>query len=122
MLNLEQQQKGSQFKIEDPARYSGKPIKPDFLRIMAMSIMAGLGFGVLATLLMDYFDSSFRDPEVLKPSLGVPLLITIPYIETVGEQKRNSIQRIFVGTTFLLAVGLIITLFAFAWTRGLIII
>ncbi len=39
MLNLEERQKGSQFKIEDPARNSGKPIEPDFLRIMGMSIL-----------------------------------------------------------------------------------
>ncbi len=122
MLSLEQQQKGSQFKIEDPARSSGRPIKPDFLKIMGMSLMVALGFSVVVTFMLDYFDNSFRDPEILKPTLGIPLLITIPYIETTAEQKKAKKQSFAVGGMFLLASGLVVTLFAFAWIRGLIII
>lgn len=122
MLSLEQQQKGSQFKIEDSARSSGKPIKPDFLKIMAMTIMAALGFGIAATFVLDYFDASFRDPETLNPTLGIPLLVTIPYIDTRAELKRNSVNRVFVGSVFLLSGGIVVTLFVSAWLRGLIIL
>ena len=122
MLSLEQQQRGSQFKIEDSARSSGKPIKPDFLKIMAMTVMAGLGFGIAATLVLDFFDASFRDPETLKPTLGIPLLITIPYIDTRAELKRKSVNAVFVGSVFLLGGGVIVTLFVLAWLRGLIIV
>ena len=122
MLSIEQQQRGSQFKIEDSARSSGKPIKPDFLKIMAMTVLAAFGFGIAATFVLDYFDASFRDPETLKPTLGVPLLVTIPYIETRAEQKRNSVQGVFVGSVFLLGGGVVVTMFVLAWMRGLIVL
>ncbi|MGB3209906.1 MAG: hypothetical protein WBB19_04285 [Desulforhopalus sp.] len=122
MLNLEVRQRGSQFKIEDPARYSGKPIKPNFIRIMGMSVMAGLGLGLAIVLVLDFFDPSFRDPETLEPVLGVPLLITIPYIETAAEHKKENWRQILSVSLVLLVGGLILTLFALVWSRGDIVL
>jgi hypothetical protein len=122
MVNLEERQKGSQFKIEDPARYPGKPIKPNFLIVMGMSIMVGLGFGVGGALALDTFDSSLRDPETLEPLLGIPLLITIPFIETKAEQKKRRWQSVFKLSWFLVGCVLIITLFVRAWDNGSILV
>ncbi len=122
MLNLEERQKGSQFKIEDSARNSGKPVKPDFLKIMGMSILRRAWTWSHGDSFLDFFDSSFRDPETLEPVLGVPLLITIPYIETKVEQKRNSWRMVLSMGALLLGVGLVVTLFAVAWQRGYIIL
>jgi polysaccharide chain length determinant protein (PEP-CTERM system associated) len=122
MVNLEERQKGSQFKIEDPARYPGKPIKPNFLIVMGMSIMVGLGFGVGGALALDTFDSSLRDPETLEPLLGIPLLITIPFIETKAEQKKRRWQSVFTLSWFLVGCVLIITLFVRAWDNGSILV
>jgi len=57
MLNLERMQKGSQFKIEDPARVSEKPIKPNFLVIIGMTALARLGAGMVITLAVDFLDT-----------------------------------------------------------------
>jgi len=122
MLNLEERQKGSQFKIEDPGRYPGKPIKPDFLKIMIMSVMVGLGLGVGGVLVLDVFDASFRDPETLEPSLGVPLLITIPYIETQAEVKKKKWVLIFKSILLLSGSGLVVALFVLVWVRGYIVL
>jgi polysaccharide chain length determinant protein (PEP-CTERM system associated) len=122
MVNLEERQKGSQFKIEDPATYPGKPVKPKFLMIMGMSILIGLGAGVGGAFALDIFDASFRDPETLEPFLGIPLLITIPYIETKAEQKKMRWQLIFTVGFLLLGSGLIIGLFGFAWVKGYIVV
>ncbi len=122
MLNLEEQQKGSQFKIEDPGRFPGKPIKPDFLKIMAMSVLAGLGLGIGGILLLDVFDASFRDPETLESSLGVPLLITIPYIETEAEVKRKKWVLAFKAILLTSGSGLVVALFALVWVRGYIVL
>jgi polysaccharide chain length determinant protein (PEP-CTERM system associated) len=122
MVNLEERQKGSQFKIEDPARYPGKPIKPNFLIIMGMSILAGLGLGVGGALVLDTFDSSLRDPETLEPLLGIPLLITIPFIETKAEQKKRRLQFVFTLSLFLAGGVLIVTLFIKAWDNGYILV
>lgn len=121
MLNLERRQKGSQFKIEDPARYPEKPIKPDFFLIMATSIMAGLGTGLAVTLAFDFFDTSFRDPETIESLLGVPLLTTVPYVATRSEkakQKRILVLKILV---LLMATVSIAILFLYVWKRGHIV-
>lgn len=122
MVNLEERQKGSQFKIEDPARYPGKPIKPDFVKIIAMSILAGLGLGLGGTLVLDVFDSSLRDPETLEPLLGIPLLITIPFIETKAEQKKRRWQSVFTVSLLLAGCVLVVTLFVRAWNNGYILV
>lgn len=122
MLNLEEKQKGSQFRIEDPARYSGKPIQPIFLKIMGKCIILGLGLGLMATLVLDFFDGSFRDPETLEPLLGVPLLITIPFVETKVEKKKRTQLLVLTTSMLLIGVGLIVALFVVVWMRGDILI
>lgn len=122
MLNLEERQKGSQFKIEDPGQFPGKPIKPNFLMIMGMSVMIGLGLGIGGVLVLDIFDASFRDPETLESSLGVPLLITIPYIETQAEVKKKKWVLVVKAILLLSGSGLVVVLFALVWIRGYIVL
>ncbi len=118
MLNLEERLKGSQFKIEDPGRYPGKPVKPNFLIIIGMSVMAGLGVGLGSVVALDIFDASFRDPETLEPLLGVPLLITIPHVETNVEQKKQKWLLLLTVSLLLLGSVLVISLFVHVWIRG----
>jgi hypothetical protein len=84
--------------------------------------MAGLGAGIGGALALDVFDASFRDPETLESLLGIPLLITIPYIETKAEQKKMRWQMVFTVCLLLLGSGLIVGLFGFAWVRGYIVV
>jgi polysaccharide chain length determinant protein (PEP-CTERM system associated) len=122
MLNLEERQKGSQFKIEDPGRFPGKPVKPDFLMIMGMSVLVGFGLGIGGVLVLDIFDASFRDPETLESSLGVPLLITIPYIETQAEVKKKKWLLLVKAILLLSGSGLVAAMFALVWVRGYIVL
>ncbi len=122
MLNLERKQKGSQFKIEDPARFPEKPIKPNFLVIVGGAALMGLGLGAGLTLVLDFFDTSFRDGDALEPFLGVPVISTIPYIDTSLEQKR--VKRKVVLSIILLGCGClaILALFFVVWRKGLIVL
>lgn len=122
MLNLERKQKGSQFRIEDPGRYPEKPIKPNFMIIMGAGLMLGLGGALGLTLAMDFFDSSFRDPETIEQALGIPLLTAIPYAETAQEKKQASKKRWLI--VVLLGIGflLVAALFFVVWRKGYIII
>ena len=94
MLNLERLQKGSQFKIEDPARMPEKPIKPDFNKIMATSVGGALivGFGIV--LLMNFLDGSFRDPEEIESFLHLPVASTVAYFETDREKRIQSVKTV----------------------------
>ncbi len=122
MLNLEKRQKGSQFKIVDSARYPEKPIKPDFAKIMGMAVAIGLGVGAGLILMLDFFDGTLKDPEVLEATLGVPLIATIPNIETATEQVKKKWRHYI--TIFMVVSGymLVIAVFVVVWRKGYIIV
>jgi len=122
MLNLEKRQKGSQFKVVDSARYPEKPIKPDFVKIMGLAVIIGLGVGAGLTLMLDFFDGTLKDPDVLEAALGVPLIATIPNIETVTEQGKKKWQHYFTIIMVVFGYVLIIASFAVVWSKGYIIL
>ncbi|MBU1567192.1 MAG: hypothetical protein KJ630_16395 [Proteobacteria bacterium] len=122
MLNLEKRQKGSQFKIEDPARHPEKPIKPKFATIMGIAVAIGVGAGLGLSLVLHFFDSTFRDPEALEPSLGIPLLTTVPHIAISPEEKRKK-WLLFSQVIIVLAMTIsVAALFAVVWLRGYIVL
>lgn len=122
MLNLERRQKGSQFKIEDPARYPAKPIKPDFLKIMAAAIGIGLALSCGMSFALDVLDTSFRDGGGLEEYLGVPLIATIPYIDTKKELKKRKWRSVLIICFLGCCTLLILALFYYVWKKGLIVL
>jgi len=122
MLYLEKKQKGSQFKIEDPARNPGKPIRPKFFPIIGAAALLSLGVSCGLTFLFDLFDTTFRDEELVASHLGLPLISTIPYIDTGKEVKRRKWYTVF-SVGFLGCCSLsILALFFYVWRKGLIVI
>lgn len=122
MLNMERRQKGSQFKVEDPARLPEKPIKPDFVKIMAMFVAGGLGAGVGLILVISFMDGSFRDPDEIESYLGVPVVSTIAFIQTPGEKRKEKFLGAGALVVVMSGVILVAGLFWYAWSRGKIII
>lgn len=122
MLNLERRQKGSQFKVEDPARFPEKPINPDFLKIMALCVAAGMGAGVGGILVIDFLDGSFREPDDVESYLGVPVISTIAHIKTDGEKRKTRIINIGSIVIVLIGTTMVLALFWYAWSRGKIVI
>ncbi len=122
MLNLEKRQKGSQFKIEDPARAPEKPIQPDFLKILGIAIAAGLGLGVGISFILDFFDGTVRDPELIESTLGITLLTTIPYLETEAEGKRRRLKAVLTTLILIVAACGVAALFAVVWMKGYVVL
>ena len=89
--NMEKKQKGERFRIIDPARLPKKPISPDLRKLFMMAVAAGLGIGAGLIFLMDFLDSSLKDPEKFEDDLGVPVLATIP---KVYHQKDTALKRL----------------------------
>ncbi len=120
-LNLERKQKGSQFKIEDPARMPEKPIKPDFLKIMGIALLVGCGLGAGLVFGLELLDTSFRDPAKLEETFNLEVICSVPHLPLKREIAR---QRIWttLGTAFFLACGVAIVLaIVFFWKHGRII-
>lgn len=121
-LHLEQKQKGSQFKIVDPARTPLKPINPDFVKIMAVFLLAGaaLGGGILAVL--EFLNNSFRDPVRLSQVFDLEVICSVPHLSLKKENVRTRMITI-AGVIFFLSwtIGLILAMF-YLKHRGLIVL
>lgn len=70
----------------------------------------------------DIFDGSFRDPEALESTLGIPLLTTVPHIATEAESKRGKWLILFQIVLLLSASIAVVTLFSVVWYRGYIVL
>ncbi|MEN8258472.1 MAG: GNVR domain-containing protein [Thermodesulfobacteriota bacterium] len=119
---LERRQKGSQFRIVDSAYLPEKPLKPDFLFTMLVAIASGLGGGVAVVLLVDFFDTSFKDANEVEEFLQVPVLCSIPMIITDQEKKRSQIFSWCSYTVFCIAFIGIGALMVNLWQKGVIIL
>lgn len=119
---LERKQKGSKFKIIDPARLPDKPYKPNFLKLFMATVVAGLGLGFAGTLLLDFMDTSFKDAGEIEKYVGVPVICAITYIAKGAEfqqEKRNHV----LGISLFSAYGLLLVAsMGYLWLKGYIII
>ncbi|TKB12077.1 Wzz/FepE/Etk N-terminal domain-containing protein [Desulforhopalus sp. IMCC35007] len=121
-LHLEQKQKGSQFKIVDPARTPLKPISPDFIKIMGVFLLAGaaLGGGIVAAL--EFLNNSFRDPVRLSQVFDLEVICSVPHLSLKKENVRTRIITT-AGVIFYLSwtVGLMLAIY-YLIQRGLIVL
>ncbi|MGI6657100.1 MAG: GumC family protein [Desulfobulbus sp.] len=105
--NLERNQKGSKFKIVDPARLPEKPFKPNFMRILAVAVALSLGLSVVFLLAMDYIDTSFKDADEVEDVVGVPVICAIPLLEKPEENRKDRLLlHASVAGLFVYAMGL----------------
>jgi polysaccharide chain length determinant protein (PEP-CTERM system associated) len=120
--SLEKHQKGSQFKIVDPAHFPEKPFKPDFKKIMLIAVGLGLGIGGGLALGLELLGTSFKDPAELEGYLGIPVVCAVPAIHTQAELKKRKIRRIFWGSLLFITVALIMAATVYFWKQGMIIL
>jgi polysaccharide chain length determinant protein (PEP-CTERM system associated) len=107
-VDMEKKQKAEQFRILDYARVPQRPVSPDMKRLLLLSVVAGLGIGFGLIFLLDFFDTSLKDPNELEPDLGVSVLATIPRIYRRGDKIWLSLNKVM--SVFSIAIAL--TLFA----------
>ena len=97
-LNMEKKQKGEQFRIIDPARLPRKPVSPDLQRLFMIILAAGLGLGAGLIFVLDFLNSSLKDPEKFEDDLGLAVLATIP---KVYQKKDYRLKRLNQAMTVL---------------------
>jgi polysaccharide chain length determinant protein (PEP-CTERM system associated) len=91
--DLEMRMKGDQFQILDPANLPKKPSKPKIIRILGVAfLMAGfLGFG--GAIGMEKIDLSLRGVTDFKYFFDIPILASIPILETLGIGRQQKLRR-----------------------------
>jgi len=120
--HLERKQKGSKFKIVDPARFPDKPYKPDFKKMFLLALAAGGGLGVGITLLLDFIDTSFRDVNDIESQLGLKVISAVPFIETEEEARNKRVKMLLSVAVFVLYTVALLAAMIFLYLKGMIIL
>ncbi|WP_456432653.1 XrtA system polysaccharide chain length determinant [Thermosulfuriphilus sp.] len=89
---LERHQKGEQFRIIDPARVPEKPFKPDFKKILALTVILSLGIGFGLALAAEFLGKAFYDVEQIEEELRLPVIAAIPLVLSKEEKRRRLIK------------------------------
>jgi polysaccharide chain length determinant protein (PEP-CTERM system associated) len=91
--DLELRMKGDQFQILDPANLPKKPFKPNIIKILGVAfLMAGfLGFG--GAIGLEKMDLSLRGVTDFKHFFDLPILASIPILETIEFDRQKKSRR-----------------------------
>jgi polysaccharide chain length determinant protein (PEP-CTERM system associated) len=91
--DLEMRMKGAQFQILDPANLPKRPFKPNIRKIFGLAfLMAGfLGFG--GAIGLEKMDLSLRGVTDFKHFFDIPILASIPILETMEIDRRPNLRR-----------------------------
>lgn len=119
---MENRQKGSQFKILEPALMPSKPFSPNFAKIMLVAALLGLGLGLGLGYGKDFLDTSFSNVKDLESYLGQPVTCSIPVLQTAKEKEQFRVRNIIWGAALgagFLIMGIIMLLL---WWKGKIIL
>ena len=110
-VNMEKRQKGEQFQIIDSARIPERPISPNMNRLFFITVITGLALAAGIILILEYLNTSYRNPEEIESNLNFPIMATIPILLQPLERKR---KRIIDLASIATAGFSILMLFAFA--------
>ena len=113
--DLEQRQRGEQFRIVDPASLPDRSAGPKRGRLFLIGLVLGLGVSAILVMLVEHLDTSYRSVEEVRAFENVPILSTVPKIVTEGDRTRA--RRLYRLSTAGVAVGLLAVItsgFAFA--------
>jgi len=94
---IEVQDKGGTFKILEPAILPLRPIGMDRVKIILLGIIAGIGAGIGAIILLDTMDKSVKTVDMLN-AFGLPVLAVIPHITIPAEIKKTRIKDLALYT------------------------
>lgn len=120
--SLERSQKGSQFKIVDPAHLPEKPAKPNFLQFILLALFLGFASGLGISYTLEHFDTSFKDASDVESYLGIPVACSIPIIYTKKERQQKKIQSLLWALTFIIPTLVLTVGIIYLFQKGMIII
>jgi polysaccharide chain length determinant protein (PEP-CTERM system associated) len=109
---LELTDKGTTFKVVDPAMLPRFPVQPDRIMFILAGIFLGIAAGLGVVLGIDYLNHSFKDEESIEESLKLPVLVAIPSVVIEGDtmvmteldKKIMIVASIFLGLILLVLV------------------
>lgn len=111
-VSMEKKQKGEQFKPIDFAQIPHKAIKPDEKKLALITIALGLGLGCGVAFLLEFLDTSYRNPDDLEKDLDLQVITSLPLLftkkEIVSRKRRRIITAIVMAVCYFSAIGTVI--------------
>jgi len=107
-LNMEKKQKGEQFQIIDPATLPEKPISPNMKMLFLLTLVAGPNIGLGLIFLLEYLNTSFRNPEDVESYLDLSVLATLPIVYHEKDQRRQRLGLVLSILSVMLSCVLLI--------------
>ena len=90
--------KSSNIKIIDTALVPGAPYYPNKSRSLMLALLLGLFMGVGMAFLIDYVDSTIKEPEEAERLVDLPSLGVIPFVSKDGMKRGNAYTSYTYGT------------------------
>lgn len=87
--NLEQQQIGEQYKLLDAAQLPVRPFSPDRPRMALTAAGVGFAVGLVLAAFLEYRDRTFKTDQDVTTVLSVPVLASVPLMQSDGERRRR---------------------------------
>jgi succinoglycan biosynthesis transport protein ExoP len=116
--SMELLQQGERFHIMDAPALPQKPVFPNRLKFCGIGLGVGLALGGIFTGLFEVLDRRLHDEKELKELLPVAILVEIPEVITLADEKTQS-RRLWLGWAVAAIVfGTILAGSAFSYLRG----
>lgn len=107
-VSMERKSQGARFKILDKARVPKKPISPNMLFLLAISVSVGIAAGGGLIFLLDLLDTSLRRPEDIEDLMEIPVLATLPNIHYRPIDKvKQRFDQVFSILFIMVDIGLL---------------
>jgi polysaccharide chain length determinant protein (PEP-CTERM system associated) len=106
--NLEQRQKGEQFRILEPAVTATAPVAPNRPRLLLAGVGLALGLAVGLVILAEQLDTSFHSVDELRAITSFPVLVSIPRIVTEGDVRRSRWRAALVAAVAVCCLTLVV--------------
>jgi polysaccharide chain length determinant protein (PEP-CTERM system associated) len=105
-VNMEKKKKGEQFRIVDRAALPRKPVSPDMRKLFLFSVAAGLGLGGGLIFLLDFMNTSLKQPKDYESELGLAVLATIPKLLSPKDKILRRLNRGLTAVSLVFAAAL----------------
>jgi len=113
---LEKESKGESFVLIDPAQFPEKPIKPNRIAIVFLSIIFSIAAGIGVAILKETMDSSIRGVISVSKMLTAAPLAVIPVIYNTCDLRRKQRINYMVFGAIIGSIVFVLLTIHFIWT------
>jgi polysaccharide chain length determinant protein (PEP-CTERM system associated) len=90
---LDENQKGEQFQILEPADLPIAPFKPERLKVLGLALLAALVISVGGSIGLEMLDPTLRGSRDFKSFFDMPILACLPVIQDDRLKHRAAVRR-----------------------------